>query len=236
VLATRNNLAAIELAQGHLREAEAELRAVVELRTALVGPHHEGVATARDNLANVLRTRGRLPEAVAEHRAALGIRLEVFGPSHPAVASSHNNLGAALDALGRYDEAEAELRAAVDIGVRLGGDDHPSTALARYNLGGVLMALGRPTEAVEQLERAFAIRSAPSTPALERARTAFTLAKALVAAGGDPQRAEALAKQAEHAYGEAGSKHDEERNDVREWLAAPAAAPSVGDHAAGKQQ
>jgi tetratricopeptide (TPR) repeat protein len=219
VLATRNNLAAMLLAQGRLPEAEAELRAVVERRTALMGPTSEGVATARDNLANVLRAQGRLPEAVAEHRAALQIWLEMFGPEHPAVAISRNNIGAALEAQGKLDEAEQELRAAVELRVRLSGDAHPSTALARQNLGGVLTALGRHAEAVEELERAWATRGTAATPALERARTAFSLAKALVGAGGERDRAMSLAQQADAAYGEAGAKHEPERQRVRTWLA-----------------
>lgn len=228
VLAARNNLAAIELSQGHLPEAEAELRAVVEQRTALLGARSEGVATARDNLANVLRAEGRLPEAVVEHRAALAIRLDVLGPSHPAIVTSHNNLGAALVAQGHHEEAAAELQAAVDLAVRLDGDDHPSTALARQNLGGVLISLGRAPEAVAQLEKALATRSAPGTPPLERARTSYALAKALVAAKGDEARALTLARQAYAAYGEMGSKHEAERRLVGEWLAKRGAAPK--DH------
>ena len=219
VLAARNNLAAIELAQGHLPEAEAELRAVVEQRTALLGARSEGVANARDNLANVLRAQGRLGEAVAEHRAALAIRLDVLGPSHPAIVTSHNNLGAALEAQGHHEEAAVELRAAVELAARQGGDDHPSTALARYNLGDVLASLGRADEAVVQLEKALVTRSAPGTPPLERARTAYALAKALVAAGGDRARAVSLARQADAAYAEAGRKHEAERRRVGEWLA-----------------
>jgi tetratricopeptide (TPR) repeat protein len=187
---------------------------------------------ARDNLANVLRAQKRLGEAVEEHRAALAIRLDVLGPSHPAIGSSHNNLGAALEAQGRYDDAEIELRAAVELAERLGRDDHPSTAVARYNLGGVLVSLGRPAEAVEQLERAFAIRSAPGTPALERARTAYALAKALVAAGGDRARAVTLAREADAAYGEMGAKHEKERETVRTWLAEQSAGPGATDPAA----
>jgi eukaryotic-like serine/threonine-protein kinase len=233
VLAARNNLAAIEVSQGHLREAEAELRAVVEQRTALLGPHSEGVATARDNLANVLRAQGRLDEAVEEHRAVLEIRREVLGRSHPSLVSSHNNLGAALEAQGRYEEAAVELRAAVGLAEGLGRHDHPTTALARHNLGDVLSSLQRPAEAVEPLERALATRSAPGTPALDRARTAYALAKALVAAGGDPARAVSLAREADTAYVEAGAKHAKEREGVREWLAEREAAGGATSGAAG---
>jgi tetratricopeptide (TPR) repeat protein len=219
VLAARNNLAAIVQAQGRLPEAEAELRAVIERRTALMGPTSEGVATARDNLANVLRAQGRLPEAVAEHRAALQIWLEMFGPDHAAVATSHNNIGAALQAQGRLEEAEEELRAAVELRGRHLGDEHPSTAVARQNLGGVLTALGRHAEAVEQLERAWVTRGTTTTPPLERARTAFALAKALLGAGRERARAVSLGQQADAAYGEAGAKHEPERQRVRTWLA-----------------
>jgi protein involved in temperature-dependent protein secretion len=87
------------------------------------------------------------------------------------------------------------------------------------------MSLQRPQEACEQLELAFAARSTPATPAIERARTAYALAKALVQSGGDVERATALARQAEAAYAEAGSKHDKERAAVAEWLAARDAPP-----------
>jgi eukaryotic-like serine/threonine-protein kinase len=221
VLSARNNLAVIALAQGHLAEAEAELRAVVEGRRALLGASSEGVATARDNLANVLRAAGRLPEAEAEHRAALEIRLARLGPDHPAVATSHNNLGAALQAQGKLEEAAVELQAAVDVWVRSHGDDHPSAALARTNLGGVLISLQRHAEAVEPLERALAARS--TAPALERARTAFALARALAGAERDPARAVELARQADTAYGEVDPKHTKEQQAVRAFLAEHAA-------------
>ncbi len=234
VLSARNNLAVIVLAQGRLPEAEAEFRAVVERRTALLGPGHEGVATARDNLANVLRAQGRLPEAEAEHRAALEIRLALFGPIHPAVATSHNNLGAALQAQNELEAAEVSLRAAVDVWAQMQGDEHPSTALARYNLGGVLMLLERPAEAAEQLERAWSTRSAATTPASDRARTAFSLARATMEARGDRARALELAELAAATYAElppeTADKYAKERQTLREWLAEhrPARARPAG--------
>jgi len=57
---------------GRLEEAEAELRAVLEIRRVL-GDEHPATLTSRNNLAGVLNGLGRLEEAEAEHRAVLEI-------------------------------------------------------------------------------------------------------------------------------------------------------------------
>ena len=47
-------------------EAEAKDRAVLEIRTRVLGAEHPDTLTSRNNLAAVLRDLGRLEEAEAE--------------------------------------------------------------------------------------------------------------------------------------------------------------------------
>jgi Flp pilus assembly protein TadD len=51
---------------GRLEEAEAENRAVLEIRTRVLGAEHPATLTVRNNLALVLRGLGQLEEAEAE--------------------------------------------------------------------------------------------------------------------------------------------------------------------------
>ena len=67
------DLAGVLNGLGRLEEAEAELRAVLEIRRRVLGDEHPATLTSRNNLAGVLNGLGRLEEAEAEHRAVLEI-------------------------------------------------------------------------------------------------------------------------------------------------------------------
>jgi low affinity Fe/Cu permease len=58
---------------GRLEEAEAEHRAVLEIRRRVLGEEHPDTLTSRNNLASVLNGLGRQEEAEAEHQTVLEI-------------------------------------------------------------------------------------------------------------------------------------------------------------------
>ena len=100
---------------GRLEEAEAEHRAVLEIRRRVSGEEHPDTLDSRNNLALVLGDLGRLEEAEAEHRAVLEIRRRVLGEEHPDTLTSRNNLASVLNGLGRLEEAEAEHQTVLEI-------------------------------------------------------------------------------------------------------------------------
>jgi tetratricopeptide (TPR) repeat protein len=146
-LTSRSSLALALDGLGRLEEAEAEHRAVLEIRTRVLGAEHPSTLNSRSNHAAALDGLGRLEEAEAEHRAVLEIRTRVLGAEHPSTLNSRNNLALALFGLGRLEEAEAEHRAEMTISARVLGAEHPSTLTSRCNHAAALRGLGRLKEA-----------------------------------------------------------------------------------------
>ena len=58
-LNSRSNLAHVLYEQERLEEAEAEHRAVLEIRTRVLGPDHPDTLNSRSNLAHVLHGQER---------------------------------------------------------------------------------------------------------------------------------------------------------------------------------
>jgi tetratricopeptide (TPR) repeat protein len=144
---SRDNLALVLHDLGRLDEAEAEIRAVLEIQQRVLGSDHIDTLTSRSNLALVLRDQARLDEAAAEIRAVLAGRQRVLGPDHPDTLVSRNNLARVLRDLGRLQQAETEIRAVLAARQRMLGSDHPDTLASRGNLARVLRGLGRLDEA-----------------------------------------------------------------------------------------
>lgn len=200
----RNNLGAALRALGRLEEAEAEHRAALELRQKVYGEVHPDVADSRNNLAALLTDMGRLGEAEAEHRAALSIRERALGPTHPKVAQSHNNLAIVLQELERPLEAEAHHRTALKLRRDALDDRHPHVASSLHNLAVNLIGQDRSEEAIDLLEQAWAIRSTVEVDALDRAETAYRLAKLIW--DRDRSRARSLATEALQTASAAGER------------------------------
>ena len=175
----RNNLGSVLRALGRLEEAEAEHRAALELRQQVYGEVHPDVADSRNNLAALLTDMERLEEAESEHRAALSIRERALGAGHPKVAQSHNNLAIVLQELERPLEAEAHHRTALQLRREALDDRHPHVASSLHNLAVNLIGQKRSEEAIDLLEQAWAIRNTVEVDALDRAETAYRLAKLL---------------------------------------------------------
>ncbi|MFE1989720.1 tetratricopeptide repeat protein [Streptomyces mirabilis] len=89
-----------------MEEAEAEMRAALEVQTRLLGPEHPNVLQSHTNLGILLRRLERYGEAEAEARIALEGRTRVLGTAHPETAISREILASVLRYQGRNDEAD----------------------------------------------------------------------------------------------------------------------------------
>ena len=155
-------------------DAIAEYRTSIRLNGASATTHY--------NLGYALSLRGRGQEAVAAFEDA--IRLD------PDYAQAHNNLGALLQLLGRRVEAREHYERAVAL--------RPDVLDARLNLAQLLSADGLAREASHEYEEVLAIH--PGHPQA-LAGLAWILATAGDASLRDPDKAVALAEQADTATG-----------------------------------
>lgn len=136
---TRLHLGQALAAQGHIADAERELRTITHWSPDPSGATHI-VAAAHEALGGLFAREGRFDAAGEELRRV--VRLQ------PGAARAHAELGSILAEQGRLDEAVASLRRAVEIDAGLG--------MAHYNLGTLLLRTGRAGEALSHLERAAA--------------------------------------------------------------------------------
>jgi eukaryotic-like serine/threonine-protein kinase len=220
VAGARNNLGAILRAQGKYAEAEAEHRRALAVWKKMLGPEHPDVAMSHNNLGVILQVQDKLEEAEVEHRRALMLWTRALGAEHPYVAMSHNNLGGTLYAQAKYEEAEAEYRPALAAWENALGAEHPHVATAQTNLAEVLLDRGAVDEARALAEQSWARRQREDIPRVQRAETAFVLARVLRATG-EPtelERARVLAQQALDAHLEEGEASSKAALEVREWL------------------
>jgi serine/threonine-protein kinase len=220
-----------ETAQGHLNvgivleatnravEAEGEFRQALALYTERLGVDHAETHWARSSLAATLVIQGRHAEAEPELRNALAGLSVAPGADHPETAITHARLAAALTGLARFADADAEYRKALAI-LEPKGQRHPDLPPVRRRFGGFLRERGELDEARVQLEKAWAAVRDESR-SMERAATAFELARVLWAAG-ERQRARTLATTAERAFADAGVHWRAEHVAAEAWLRAPA--------------
>jgi tetratricopeptide (TPR) repeat protein len=163
-------------------------------------------------LAAADRGAGRADEALALDRRTLAIAQKAFGASSRPAARAATSVGQDLLAEHRPAEALEELQNAVAVAERAGAPGDPLLAEPLLGVAEAFLALGRPAEAVPALERLFTV---PLEGEL-RPRGESMLARALWAAGGDRDRARALALDARTGF--AGDRVELARLDA--WLGA----------------
>ncbi|HWB78978.1 MAG TPA: tetratricopeptide repeat protein [Nannocystaceae bacterium] len=228
VAMTLENIALVLLERDRYDDARAlDLRAL-QIAEQSVGPDHPQVADALAYLGNIETEAGRPQSALDYHERALAIRRAAFGDGNIEIVDSEQNIANALQALARPREALAHLETARAILQRTVGADDPRNALVSYNLGQVHLALGDAEAAVRELEASLAMRERNDTAPADLADTRSELARAIVAAGGDRERAIALAIAARDGYGTTPGEL-KLRAAIEAWLATttrrPAAAP-----------
>ena len=155
--------------EGRVQEAIASYERALRLK-----PDY---AEAHNNLGTLLARAGKVEEAIGHFEQALRIR-----PDYP---EADNNLGAALVRLGKVQEAIGHYERVVRT--------RPDSAEAHNNLGNALAQVGKVPEAIGQYEQA--LRLWPNYAEAAN-NLAWLLATLAPAEGGDPGRAESLARQA----------------------------------------
>ncbi|MCB9703884.1 MAG: serine/threonine protein kinase [Myxococcales bacterium] len=216
------NVGAIAHSLGQVLEYRGELDAALPLyRRALahlqrtLGEDHISTAKAHVTLAGAEARAGDLEAALRE--AEIGARLHhrLRGDEHPLTPtldagclSLHLQLGdlEAARALGAGLWARAER-----------DETTPHDVLGA--LAELRLAEGRPAEGLELAERALARAPADSAHDYARAEVRFTLAKALVASGGDRQRARELAAAARASWSHWAAYYAKELGELAAWEA-----------------
>ncbi|MEX1364336.1 MAG: serine/threonine-protein kinase [Nannocystaceae bacterium] len=222
---TLNNLGAMLFSQGKIEEALARYERALQIQRRTLGEDHHDLAGSYNHIGAALSRLGRYEEALTNYERALDIRIEELGPEHPHVARVYTSMGRAYLSEGQPAEGVRAQRKALAIWEAAHGREHLAVANALQELGKALIELGEPAEAVQVLQRALEIRVANQDHAGKLARSRFTLARAMVAAGGDVDAAVALAKQAREDLDDLGDL-EEVVEEVDQWLAE---RPKAGD-------
>jgi hypothetical protein len=143
----RETLATTYDSLGEFAGEEKQLRRVIDLRRAKLGPEHARTLAASSLLASCLASQGRLDEA---HRwgSATYLALErTLGPDAPATLQAANNQVYVLKALGLLPEATRLARRTLASARRTLGEDRDETRYALSNLSSILWAQGQMVEA-----------------------------------------------------------------------------------------
>ena len=129
-----NIMGAANRGLGHLADALAAFRKVIELNPNYAGAYY--------NMGNVLQEQGKLDEAIEAYTKAIDIK-----PDH---ADAYNNMGLALQDQGKLDEAITSYNKVLSL--------RPDYADAYNNMGAALKDQGELDEAIEAYNKALAIK------------------------------------------------------------------------------
>jgi tetratricopeptide (TPR) repeat protein len=143
---------------GLYRQAESELRSVLNVAGLLLGEQHPEVLATRHQLARVLHNRGHPAQAAAELQIVLEARRKTFGEDHPGTLATRNQLAWTLRAQGLRDDAERELEAIIEAKTRVLGGEHPDTLVARMDLAQVRHEQGHHERAAAEYADVLAAR------------------------------------------------------------------------------
>jgi serine/threonine-protein kinase len=194
--AAMTELANTHFYAGHLDQAEALNRQVLEMDRRLRGTGHPHVADDLLNLAAIESSRSRYGEAERLDREAVGILTAWYGTDHPETASAMTILAQALTYQRQLEEASTLLRRALATQERVYGSSHPRVGFVLNELGNVFMQ----QQAFDQAEAAFGRSLAVNRAAYPDGRH-FRIGVALsnlggaIMARGDDARAEPLLRE-----------------------------------------
>jgi Tetratricopeptide repeat len=151
--ATAANVAArYRSGQGLRAQAEALYRAVLEVRTRILGPDNLSTLATRHQLAHEIAARGDHATAEAEHRAVLEAETRILGPDGLGTLITRHCLAHEIAARGDHATAEAEHRAVLEAQIRILGPDAPRTLNTRRCLAQEIAELGDHAAAEAELQ------------------------------------------------------------------------------------
>ncbi len=189
-----NNLGDTLAKSGEVEQARPSLLRGIALGEKTVGPKHAYTVACRISLAEAELSVGRLSEAMELIDVVLNAK-----PPAAYVSEAHAVKALVLLEQGKAMEARPVAEAGVAAAESL-GTSSAELILPLTALGEALLELGSPKEAVAVLERALTISDETKGWSVHEADAQFPLARALLASGGDAQRALSLAAEAEAAW------------------------------------
>ena len=209
-------VALAELALRRRAEAAVTLQRARAIYRESIGPEKQAFAQvlAAEALLELAARRPARAGALldeAEGVAAASWTLRV------AVGSARARLELAR---GRPAEALRQIDEVIEAFARVPAPEHPGLVPALTSAAEIRLALGEPARAIEHLERALDLGARHALTSLHLVTPRLLLAEALLAAGGDRERASALARAAEAEASGLGAAWAEEAARARGVLGA----------------
>jgi serine/threonine-protein kinase len=160
LLEARRNYADALAEEGDVRDAVAEMQAVLSIESEILGPDHANVGLTLDALGALTMRLGDLAAALDYVTRALRIfTAQSGGKPTNNLAIVRLNLGTVLASAHRYEESLAECRAADALFSELYDAEHDGARMARSGAALALVKLGRLDEAetilTPQLDKPF---------------------------------------------------------------------------------
>lgn len=180
-----------------LDESIPLLESVLAIRRAKAGDDAAIVARTMGNLAAHEMQAGHLERAQTWFDQALPKYAKAYGTDHPDYASALTNYAGLKRMQAQPAAAEQLLRQALAIRVAKLGEDHLSLARTRFDLGTLLLERSAYSEAEPLLVRAHAARAKRLGADDAQTRAAVDALNRLYAAWNKPEKAAALAQQAQ---------------------------------------
>jgi tetratricopeptide (TPR) repeat protein len=195
-----DNLAKVREAAGKLDEAQALYERSLRISEQSLGVDHPRLGRTLSDLGALLATRGDLEAARESFERAHAVVEKAYGPEHPDAASILSNLATLHQWAGNLEQAFDMQRSALLATEKKLGADHILLAGPLYNLGSLSLDLKRPQDAVSYLERCVEIMRAHEGEQEYEGSALYMLARSLIDAGGDEQRALELAREAQARF------------------------------------
>jgi tetratricopeptide (TPR) repeat protein len=145
--------------QGRYRDAENVARAVLEVRTQVLGSEHPDTLKSRNRLAVALWRQAKFIEAEADFRKLIKLDEKALGPEHPDTLKSRHCLAAVLYREGKYVEAEAEERPVLKLREKVLGIGNPDTLRTRMIVAEALSGEGKHVEAEAEFRELIKLQS-----------------------------------------------------------------------------
>jgi tetratricopeptide (TPR) repeat protein len=207
--------------EGLGRDAEAidYLEQARDLMTAAVGPRSYRTAFPIFNLGAMYYNTGDYARAARAFEQAREIYIETFGTEHPYVAFTLTATGQVEIERDAPAKAVAVCSRALAIDEQAHGKDSSELIRTLNCLGEAELDRGREREAIAHLERARRIQDVKQVEPIERADTAFLLARALVRQPARRSKAIELAKEARDGYIDKKPASAKQLARVERWLA-----------------
>lgn len=135
---------------GHIDEAVAQSRELLNDQARILGHHHRYTLTTRNDLATWLGEAGNAKEAVTMLGQLLDDSLEVLGRNHLDTFRNRSNFAGWLCKTGNIKEGVEQLRQLLVDSLRSLGTKHPSTLTTRNALAYWLGEIGEVEDAINQ--------------------------------------------------------------------------------------